>query len=125
VSRLRFPERRFGSVVPFGASTRSRPTLRVRQRSPGWCSALSSNWSRAATGSDQYHGAGCCVSWPVGPAEVESAEVLNFEVAADGTVTQVGVTRPSGTMMDRLRRAACDSEAYSGTTGVSPSPTTS
>ena len=58
---------------------------------------------------------------PVGPADVKTAAIETFQVATDGTVSKIAASTPTAATMDRLRRAACDSETYTSPTGPSPS----
>jgi hypothetical protein len=49
---------------------------------------------------------------PVGPADANSATVLHFTVTPGGTIAQTKGDRPSSDLVDKLRRAACDSEPF-------------
>ena len=49
---------------------------------------------------------------PVGPADAAGADTLTFEVAPDGTVTQIEAPGLDEAVVDHLNRAACNSEGF-------------
>ncbi|SDZ25654.1 hypothetical protein SAMN05421684_3876 [Asanoa ishikariensis] len=59
---------------------------------------------------------------PVAPADSDTAAVLGFEVAPDGSVRPGPAPPLDVALRDKLRRAACDSEAQPG---AAPSPSAS